>query len=435
MFFPAIVSLWLSPGYGQKRYGQRRVLAFLFLGLGLGSCGTPGSPPDPFTNSDRSHCVTDYDPQRNYFETPVTLDAATGFTVDYHGHYKVITVSTPWAGSKQAFRYLLVQCGTPMPDGFEDAQWVSIPIQTAMVLSSTHIPFFDQLEALDTLIAVRQPQDISHPWVREQIQNGTIAKVGNANDLDFETIVSLQPDLVTTFGIANVETSSINRLQELGLATAVIGEYLEKTPLGQAEWIKFIAPFLNKEAQAEAKFAAIAQRYQDLKALTQDIPDSDRPSVLTGFNLEGTWYVAGGQSFIAQFIQDAGGNYLWSENPSSGNVPLDFEAVFAKATDAAIWLNVNQNWQTLEDALGEDPRYGNFLALQTGQVFNNDARLNSDRGNDYWESGILNPHIVLADLIKILHPERLPEHELYYYRSLGCIADPSLVDPVNPNCG
>jgi len=365
-------------------------------------------------------------PEQTVKFEPVTLTHAKGFSLEYHDRYKVLTVSTPWTNSNQSFQYLLVQCGTPIPPGFDQAQVITIPIEKVVVLSTTHLPFFDRLNALDRIVGIRQIQDVSNPRLRQQYDRGEVAAVGNGTDLDFERIVSLQPDLVTTFGIANVETTSIQRLQDLGLSTAVIAEYLEADPLAQAEWIKFIAAFLNQETEANAIFEAIVQDYNRLRSLTQNL--DQRPTVLTGFDLNGTWYVAGGKSFIAQFIQDAGGTYLWRENTSMGNLALDFEAVFLKGSPAEIWINTNTRWQTVSDVTQEDDRYGQFQALKTNRIFNNDAQLNADGGNDYWESGILNPHIVLADLIQIIHPDLLPDHTLFYYRQL--LPNPS---PSNPS--
>lgn len=377
----------------------------------------PSIVPDSSPNPKPSDCVTDYNPSFNYFSDPITLTHAKGFNVKYYSHYKLVTVSNPWQNADRTFEYLLVQCGTPVPKDYPNAQIIQIPIQRSIVLSTTHLPYFDRLNQLNGIVGVRQVDDISNSIVREKIDRGEIQSVGNANSLDLELIVKLQPDLVSTFGIANVETSSIRQLQDLGIPTAVIAEYLEASPLAQAEWLKFIAVFFNQEKESERIFHTIVEDYEKMRKLTQTI--SDRPSVLTGFNLEGTWYVAGGKSFIAQFIEDAGGNYLWSDNQSNGNLSLDFEAVLDKGANASVWLNVNQKWQTLNDALIEDDRYLNFTAFQQQHIFNNDARLNPSGGNDYWESGVINPQIVLADLIKILHPQLLPDHQLVYYRKLS----------------
>lgn len=350
-------------------------------------------------------------------EKQVKTTYAQGFTVDYYPGYKLVMVTNPWQDAQRTFQYLLVQCGVPIPTDFPEAQVVQIPVRQVIALSTTHLPFLDQLGVLNTLQGVRRFQEVSNPQVRSQIAEGKLTQVGTANDLNLELILELQPDLVTTFGIANVETSTIDQLQKLGIPTAVVAEYLEDSPLAQAEWIKFIATFYNQETVANHIFQHIQTDYERLKHSTKAV--QNRPQVLTGFSIEGTWYVAGGRSFIAQYIEDAGGDYLWRDNPNTGNIPLSLEAVFNRGKTADIWINVNPLWSTLQEAIVDDQRYQKFLPLQQGQVFNNDRLLNPDGGNDYWESGIMAPQVILADLIHIFHPNLFPEYQLVYYRKIG----------------
>lgn len=368
------------------------------------------------TEPQQSPCVDTYDPAVDYFPDKVKLRYAQGFAVSYHNHYKVVTVVNPWREATTQFQYVLVQCGTPVPEGFEQAQVVEIPVQRIVVLSTTHLSHLERLDALDTLVGVDRFDHITTEAVRQKIGQGELTEVGNDSTLNIESILALQPDLVTTFGLGNPETDTHPKLLELGVPTAVLAEYLETTPLGQTEWLKFTALFLNRETQAQDKFEAIAQDYEQLVALAKTAVD--RPTVLVGFSYNGTWYVPGGNSFAAQFLKDAGANYVWSDTDTQGSIPLSFESVFAQAATVDYWLNVSQDWRTLDDAIADDERYGTFQPWQTGQVFNNDARVNPQGGNDYWESGVLNPHVILADLIKLFHPDLLPEHELFYYRQL-----------------
>jgi iron complex transport system substrate-binding protein len=123
-----------------------------------------------------------------------------------------------------------------------------------------------------------------------------------------------------------------------------------------------------------------------------------------------------GKSYVAKYLSDAGGKYLWSDDKSAGSLPLSFEVVLERAANADYWLNFSQSWQSLKDVVAEDSRYADFQAVKTGNLYNNNTRVNDSGGNDYWEGGISNPDIVLSDLIKILHPEILPNHQLFYYR-------------------
>ena len=387
------------------------LLFFLLVG-----CNQTPTESSLTPNQEREECVAEYDPNRDYFPNKTELDYAEGFQVEYFNHYKVISVLNPWRNAEVTFQYVLVQCGTPIPDGFEAAQVVEVPVENVVSLSTTNLPHLEKLGMLDRLIAVGRPQVINTPAVREKIEQGEMPGVRKGSSLNFELVLSLDPDLVMTFGTGNPQFDTFPKLMELGIPTGIIAEYMESSPLGQAEWIKFTALFFNREGKAESVFTDIATRYEKRRKIAQNV--SNRPTVLTGFNRSGNWSVSGGNSYVAQYLEDAGANYIWAENKSAGSVPLDFEAVYAKGRGADYWLHVSQDWESLEEIIAQDQRYAKFQAVQENQVYNNDARLNANGGNDFWESGMVNPDVVLADLIKILHPELLPEHELVYYRKL-----------------
>lgn len=408
----------------------------LTIGLNLTGCVQVSSPADTIvtpgktsTSSPRSTttCVTTYNPDVDYFPDKVVPHYAQGFSVDYHNHYKVVTVQNPWRDATVTFQYVLVQCGTPKPEGFAEAQVVEIPVDRVISLSTTHLPHLEALDLLSHLVGVSRGQQVSSAAVRTKLDRGELQSVGNGSTLNLELLLSLQPGLVTTFGTGSSERDTFPKLIEFGIPTAVIAEYMESSPLGQAEWLKFTALFFNQEAQAERVFATIAQDYQTLanrvhiattqasQTLAQTL---ERPTVLVGSSQNGTWYMPGGRSYIAQLLQDAGADYLWADDESGGSIPLAFEEVFDRGANADFWINQSQDWRSLQDAIVIDPRYGKFVALQQARVYNNDAQVNSTGANDYWESGIISPHIILADLITIFHPDVLPEHELVYYRKL-----------------
>jgi iron complex transport system substrate-binding protein len=123
-------------------------------------------------------------------------------------------------------------------------------------------------------------------------------------------------------------------------------------------------------------------------------------------------------STLAQLLRAAGASYPWADTGGLGNRPLDFEAVFARAESADYWLTAKNEWLTRADMHAADARYGQFRAYREARVYNNNARLGEQGGNDYWERGIMEPDVILADLIKIFHPGLLPEHTLKYFRKL-----------------
>ncbi|MDF5730655.1 MAG: ABC transporter substrate-binding protein [Rhizonema sp. PD38] len=362
-------------------------------------------------------CIQNYNPQTNYFFEKVSINHAQGFVVEYHNNYKVVTVKNPWQNAKTKFQYILVQCGTPVPDKFKKMQVIQVPVNKVVSLSTTHLPHLDKLGLVDKLVAVSNTKQVNTSSVVEKIKAGKVAEVGNGASVNVERILELQPELVTTFGTGNSQTDNYPKLLEAGLKVAINAEYMETSPLGRAEWLKFTALFFNQEAKAEKVFEDIVKKYQAVASKAKAV--KNHPTVFTGFNFKGTWYTPTGNSYVAKYLAEAGAKYLWDNYQSSASLTLSFETVFEHAATADYWVNVSQNWQSLQQLVTEDKRYADFKAVKTSQVFNNNARVNEAGGNDYWESGISNPDLVLSDLIKIFHPELLPEHKFVYYHQLN----------------
>ena len=398
------------------RFARRFRLVLFAIALSLALGCQSRSPIDMPSDRENAECVEDYDPDIDYFRERIQPEYATGFAVEYHKNYKIVTVRNPWQETDATFQYLLVLCGTPKPQGYEEMQAIAIPIQTIVTLSTTNLPHLDRLGVVDRLIGVNRFSLVNTASVRDKIDRGELIETGSGRTLNLERLLEGSPDLILTYGTGNPEFDRHEQLNTVGLTVAIVAEYMESSPLGRAEWIKFTSLFFNREAEVNEIFSEIAREYENLTKLTRKI--KERPTVFAGFSYEGTWYVAGANSYVGQFLQDAGADYIWSDLPIAGSSPKDFEAVFDRAKDVDYWLNVSQNWQSREDAIAADVRYGKFAALQGDRVFNLAARLSPEGGNDYWETGMLEPHLVLADLIAILHPELLPDRELKYYRQL-----------------
>ena len=350
------------------------------------------------------------------FLVKTELRYAKTFTVEYHENYKLVTVLQPWRSADITFTYILVQRGTPIPQVVGDAQVIEIPVQQVASLATTHLPYLDALGLVDRLVAVGNLKYVNTQTVVDWVAEGGAAVVGNGPDVNIEALLAAEPDMVTTAALGNASKDDYQLLIQKGLKTVVISDFMEETPLGRAEWIKFMALFFNLEEQAEAIFSGIEEHYQSMSVLTKDV--QERPTVLMGFEINGKWNMPGGRHYQAAYIADAGGDYLWAQDDSSGKIPLSFEAVLATGTQADYWFNQSVSWQDAEDVLAADVRYAHFTALENGHAYNNNARMNDSGGNDYNEGGHLNPDVVLADLIAILHPKLLPEHELVYYHLL-----------------
>jgi iron complex transport system substrate-binding protein len=359
--------------------------------------------------------VDKYDPEVDYFPEKAVLTHTKGFSIEYHNHYKVVTVHNPWRGADRKFKYVLVQRGTPVPDGYEDAQMIEAPVETIVSLSTTCLPYIDNLGLLDRLVGLGGFKYVNSPSVLNLIKEEKLVEVGRGGGVNLEVLLDLGPDLVMTSSSGNAMWDAHPKLMEAGIKVAMNAEYMDTSPLSRNEWIKFLAVFFNREKKAEEIFRDVKKEYEKLAALTRDV--KSRPTVFTNVDYNGTWYIPGGDSYVAKFLEDAGANYIWSDDRSTGSIPLDFEIVFERAVDADFWLNLGI-FNNLKELLNADERYKLFAAYKNGNVYNNVARVNEHGGNDYWESGVANPQLVLSDIIKIIHPELLPEHKLIWYKKL-----------------
>jgi iron complex transport system substrate-binding protein len=407
---------------------MNKLIATAALSLALLAACAPVAAPSapPIQSADPTHssapttnltdsCIEDFDATIDYFPEKLAPEYSDGFGVEYHHSYKVVTVNTPWQGASAPLRYALVQCGAPIPEGFTEQEIIEVPVERFVGMSTTYLPVLDRLGLLDRLVGLDDITYVSNETVIAMDKAGQLGYIGYGANVNVEQALSLEPDLILTYAVGGSDYDAHPKLLEAGLPVVVESSWLDNSPLGRAEWLKFIALFFNQEAAAVDAFANTAAAYNDLAALAAQV--ETRPTVFTDSVYQGTWYMPGGQSYFARYLADAGADYLWADEPSAGSQPLSFEAVFDRAQDAQFWLNQGYI-SSLDELLAGDARYGEFAAFQAGNIWNNNARMNANGGSDYYESGSANPDVVLADLIKIFHPELLPEHELVYYQQL-----------------
>lgn len=345
----------------------------------------------------------------------VSIDYAKNFTLEYKDGYKLLTVTLPWLGATESLGYALIPNGTQVDEELGNAVVIQTPIDSFVSLSSTYLPFLEQIGELNSLIAVDTADYIYNADVRLGVENGSVTTVGSGPTIDVETVVELAPDVIMTSASGSADWDTHPVLEQAGLPVVINSDYLEQDPLGRAEWGKFIAAFYDKEAEADQVFDAMAARYEEAKASVAG--QSEKVTVFVNTAYEGTWYMPGGESYAAILLSDAGADYLWNDLEGTGAMPIDFEVVVERAKDADFWLNVGFA-SDLASLAAMDPRYADFKAYQEGKVFNNNARITEMGGTDYFESGTANPDAVLRDLIAIFYPDLAGGHELYYYRQL-----------------
>ena len=342
---------------------------------------------------------------------------AQGFSITEFSDFSIVEVKKPWQGSDQLnFKYLLVKDGIKVPDSIsKGADMISLPVERIVCTSTTHIAMLDALGKTETIVGVSGTDLITNKEIKERIKLGEIRDIGYGRELNYEVLVSLRPDVVLIYGVESEMTGLIHKLKDLGISVLMNGEYLEEEPLGKMEWIKLMATLFGLEEKAGVLFDSVATRYESLKSKTENV--NHRPVVLTGLPWKDVWYVSPGNTANAKFIEAAGATYLWEDLKSDKAIPMDLESVYLKAGNAEYWINTGTA-RSIEQIISMDSRFSHFPPINSGKVYNNTAKVNSTGGNDYWESGLVHPDIILSDLINIFHPGLLEEETLVYYQKL-----------------
>ncbi len=340
---------------------------------------------------------------------------ATAFNLERDGEHKILHVCNPWQGAVDVrFDYRLV----PREDTAAlsaSLMNIPIPLERVVCLSTTHLAYIEALGETSTVVGVSGTGYVYNPTVRAAIAAGAVKDVGYEMGMSYETVAMLRPDVVFAYGVSGEMSRVADKLNSLGIRVVFLGDYLEDSPLGKAEYIMAIAAFYNKEAEALAFFDAVADDYHAAKALTDTL--SVRPKVMLNAPWRSAWYISGENNYISRLIYDAGGKVLGAKPESRDSSPVSLEQAYLYAMDADFWLHPNA-MRNLRELKNSDPRFGEVPAVRQHRVFNNSLRRTPEGGSDFWESGVVLPHIILRDLISILHPDLLPNHRLVYYEQL-----------------
>ena len=343
-----------------------------------------------------------------------SLSYAEGFTIEYQGRNKLVEIKYPFQGATSGFKYLLVHRGEALPAHPPDVRVITIPLNSIVCTSTTHIPLLEYLDEGTKLIGFPSTDYISSRKIRERIDSGKVQELGVDRGINLERLASLKPDLVMGYTM-NSDYGQFKKMEELNIPVVINAEYLEKHPLGRAEWIKFMALFFDKEKQADSVFRVIEKSYLDVKDLVNVV--KAKPKVLSGIVYGDAWFLPGGQNYASRILHDAGCAYLWEENTSNGYLELSFESVYEKAHDADLWIGVG-NYTTLKELERGDHRYARFKPFSTRSVYTYDARKGAKGGSEFLELGYLRPDLILKDLVKIAHPDLLEGYELYFHKRL-----------------
>ncbi len=374
---------------------MKRILLFILLAGVLSGCRGKAASSAVFTRAV-------YTPQ---YASGFDILGAEGW------QSTVIRVRNPWQGAKEVeMAYFIARNGEKPPRDFRGGV-IRAGAERIVCMSSTYIAMLDALGQVGRVVGVSGMEYISNPHVlarRDEIKD-----VGA--EINYESLVGLKPDLVLLYGVSDALAATTDKMNELGIPYMYVGDYLEESPLGKAEWMVVLSELTDCRAAGERVFGAVPERYDALKRLVSGV--TRRPAVMLNTPWNDSWMMPSVNNFVVRLIRDAGGDYIYPKNTSHSSVAIGLETAYGLIREADVWLNTGRV-TSLAELLAVDEKFSDAKAVREKRVYNNNLRLTPGGGNDYWESGCVRPDVVLRDLIRILHPELLEEGDLYYYRHL-----------------
>ena len=324
----------------------------------------------------------------------------------------LITVHSPWQGAANLDQHLILLRGKAKAPRNTDVQAVRAPVRRVVCMSSSHVALFDAIGQAPRIVGVSGIEYIHNPIIRERSLCGELRDVGYDSNLDFELLTALNPDLILLYGVSGENTVVTGKLRELGIPYLYVGDYVEESPLGKAEWIVAAAELCDLRGAGIDSLRKIATRYNAQK--TRLDPADARPKVMLNTPYRDTWFMPPVQSYMVRLIEDAGGSYVYPKNRSNASVAVELEEAYLLASGADFWINVG-SCDSLKELTAQNPKFAEIPAVVDRCVWNNNRRQTPAGGSDFWESGTVRPDVVLHDLRTILCGG---DDSTYYYKRL-----------------
>ena len=336
----------------------------------------------------------------NEYSDTIRIKYAKGLKVDYKSDGIQVIITNPDPSAKAS-----------RPDT------VIIKNSSSRFICTTALQLgnFEVLGLEGKIVGMNSLRNVFSAKIKEQMKSGQTVTIGKEGNFDLETVIATRPDFIL---VSASKHGGFEALKECNIPLIPHHGYKETDPLGQAEWIKLIGLLTGETKRANAVFDDIEKKYLTLKQEVEEAcsDKSKIPTIISGRQLRDGWYIVGGNSYMAQIFKDAGAYYVMQDNEESGGVTLDFEAVYAKGIHADFWQTDGSfdGEFTMSTLADEDERYTTMDAYKNGQViFCNLSQ------TPYRELAGVQPHFMLADFVKAMHPELLPNYSPKYYKLLS----------------
>ena len=342
-----------------------------------------------------------------------TIKYAKGFDIINDNGVKKIVIKSAYKNSKDIFEFEILK-NTSLKKSSKN-EIIKVPVKKIVVTSTTHIPMVELLNEESSIVGFPYSKYVSSEKTRVLIDAGKIREIGRENSLNTEVLLDLEPELVVGYSVSSAD-KSLTTIKKAGINVIYNGDWLEETPLGRAEWIKFFGVLFDKEKQADSIFKVIEANYLNAKAIA--LKSTKKPTVLSGAIMsKDIWNLPAGESFVSQFLNDANLNYLWKNSEGKGSLSLSFESVFDKGKDAEFWIAPGY-FSTKEQLLESNNLYAEFSAFKNDKIYTPTTKKGKTGGVIYYELAGTRPDLVLKDIIKITNPTLLPNYNFTFFEKM-----------------
>ena len=348
-------------------------------------------------------------------EAPSTIRHAKGFDIVNKNGTKKLLIKSAYQNSKEIYSYRILNKDKQGDSNEFLDQEILVPIDRIVVTSTTHIPMIELLNKETSIVGFPNSKYISSKKTRHLIDAGNITEIGKESSLNTEILLDLNPELVVGFGVSSAD-QTLTLIKNAGINVIYNGDWLEETPLGRAEWIKFFGVLFNKEKQADSIFNVIEANYLAVKKKALNSTKSS--TVLSGAIMsKDIWNLPAGQSFEAQFLKDANVNYLWEDSKGKGSLSLSFESVLNKGATADFWISPGY-FTSKKQLLESNNLYTEFKAFQKNNIYTPTTKKGATGGVIYYELATTRPDLVLKDIVKITHPNLFPNYTFTFFTKM-----------------
>lgn len=354
------------------------------------------------------------------------------------GAYTEAIIENPWKKGTTLHKYILVPKGKEgdetvarLKDDIREnatlqmgshCDIVRTPLESNVVFTAPHCQLMYELGCKNAITGVCDKDYINIPDIKERVKlsdgkastsdtDKVIIDCGSSMQPDIERIIALKPGGLFISPFEN--SGGYGKLDKLHIPIIETADYMETSPLGRAEWMKFYGLLFKSEERSDSLFSSIEKEYLALKAEAAKLPQG--LSILTERKMGSVWYVPGGKSTMGILLKDANAKYIFADDTHSGSLAYGPERILSKGTQIDVWAFKYFGGKALSksDLLAE---YEGYMALKT---FNQNSIYQVDTSTQpYFELTSFHPEILLREFIILAHPKATQFGKLRFYQHL-----------------